>query len=122
MTTPAHYLTMQTLAPMVRTAGFDGEPAAEALAISWAESGGNVWAIALNTTPGLKSTMSLDLGLCQYNTYWNPHMTTAQAFDPQWSLNRMHDLHAHYGYRLWTVYNNGRYLTHLNKARTALEL
>jgi hypothetical protein len=118
--TATKYLSMTDIAPMITTAGFTGQAATEALATCWAESGGNIWAIALNTKPGLKSTLSLDLGLCQYNTYWNPRMTTQQAFDPQWSLTRMHDLWTHYGFRLWTAYNNGRYLAYTTHATSAL--
>jgi Lysozyme like domain len=94
--------------------------AATAIAICWAESGGNTLAVNINVANPLSpSYRSMDLGLCQFNTYWNPKFPIAQMFDPELSLKRMFELHDHYGFGLWTCYNNGRYEKYMVAATAA---
>jgi Lysozyme like domain len=118
----SNYITMTAAAYPVLRAGFTGESAITALAVCWAESGGNTLAVNINVSNPLSpSYRSLDLGLCQFNTYWNPGFTIPEALDPDRSLVRMHALYEHYGFRLWTSYNNGRYKPYLASATYAID-
>lgn len=103
-------------------AGFKGWYVVTVTAMLWVESRGNVWAIGLNASdPQSLAYLSLDLGLVQWNTYFNPDMTTQQAFDPDWSLVKMHAKTSG-GVRyldLWASHKSGAYKTYAHDALLA---
>lgn len=90
MTIPKVFLPMADVAEMVWTAGFRGDRAVTALAVVWAESGGNQYAVNINASnPTSKAYQSMDLGICQWNTYWHPRFKIPRHFDPLDSLKYM---------------------------------
>jgi hypothetical protein len=116
-----NFVPMSEIAPLIVRAGFTGVDAITALAVCWAESGGNTLAVNINVANPLSpSFRSMDLGLCQFNTYWNPKFPIADMFDPGKSVERMWQLHSHYGFRLWTVFHTGTYQRWIDSARNSL--
>lgn len=116
------FIPMQEIAQLVVNAGFVGWYVVTITSMLWVESRGNVWAVNLNSS-NLDSPayLSLDLGLVQWNTYFNPDMTTQQAFDPVWSLARMF-VKTNQGTRnldLWASHKSGAYRTYAHDALLA---
>lgn len=52
------------------------------VSIAMAESGGNPKARNVNHKPGKEDDGSVDRGLYQFNNYWNPEISDADAYDP----------------------------------------
>ena len=105
-----NYIPMQEVARIVVFQGARNQRAAEIVATCWAESGGNTLAINLNThNKASKAYLSLDLGLCQWNTYWHLSgaFSIAMMFDPAVSLRRMIDHSDRFGLTPWNAYKNG---------------
>lgn len=113
---------MRGIAQKVVAAGFKGWYVVTIVAMLWVESRGNVWAIGLNASdPSSPAYLSLDLGLVQWNTFYNPDMTTQQAFDPDWALARMYTK-TNGGVRaldLWSSHKSGAYRTYAHDALLA---
>lgn len=119
MSLPSHYLTMQEVTNLVVEAGFRYWYVVTVTSMLWVESRGNVWAVGLNATnPSSPAYLSLDLGLCQWNTYYHPEITPGQAFSPLWSLAKMYNLTSG-GVKnlgLWASYTSGAYRTYASDA------
>lgn len=117
-----NFITMQEIAQKVVNAGFKNWYVVTVTSMLWVESRGNVWAIGLNAQdPSSAAYLSLDLGLVQWNTYYNPDMTTQQAFDPDWALARMYAKTSG-GVRyldLWSSHKSGAYKTYAHDAYLA---
>lgn len=115
------FLDMDQISRLVLDAGFTGEAAATAVAIIWVESRGNVYAININDIPTSKAYLSMDVGLCQWNTYWHPDFPISSALDPRKSVERMF-AYSRGGTRfnLWMAYTGKYYLKYMDYARACL--
>lgn len=96
------------------------------VAVILAESGGNPDAInRVDYDESKPSYRSMDLGLLQFNTFWNPDMTPWEMFDPETAWNRAYDVitaHGGWGHdwTLWNAYKSGAYQKYLGRAREAV--
>lgn len=117
-----HLISIDEVARLVLGAGFKGWRVAVIVAIVWAESGGDVYAIGINDHDPLSvSYLSLDRGLCQWNSYWQPHMTNPKCFTPEVTLAEMCKMTVG-GFQslaLWNAFKSGAYLKHLPAANVA---
>lgn len=108
--------SMDEIAVLVRDAGFTGDNAVIAIAVIWAESGGNAWAVNINSTPG-KTYGSIDLGLVQWNSYWWPYITPAKAMDPVFAVKKFFEVTKGTNFLYWNAYVNKSYLRFMDYAR-----
>jgi Lysozyme like domain len=86
-----------------------------AVAIEWAEAGGDTEATHLN------GDGSIDRGLWQINNRFHPEVSAAQAFDAHASTDAAYRLS--FGGTVWTpwaVFNNGTYTRWIDSARAAV--
>ena len=107
------FLPMMEIAEYIKNAGFTGENAGIAIAVIWAESGGNAWAVNINSAPSKPTDGSLDLGLCQWNTYWFSNVKPHQAFDPQYSCNLMFLASKGSNFMYWNAFVNKYHVKYL---------
>jgi hypothetical protein len=111
MAVATNYLQMETVAQMLLDVGFTGDAAVVALAIIWGESGGNAWALNLNThDPDSPSYLSLDRGLVQWNDYWWPDFRTVDAMDPSKAVKKMFEVSNGTDFSPWNVYESHRFV------------
>lgn len=117
--------SMQSLAEACLVAGMPGWPAVTAVAVAWAESGGNAYAVNINDyDPNLPSYLSLDLGAWQTNTHWHPEITVAEALDP--SAQAFHVVRIArrspwmFVWTAWNTYNAGKHTQYMGSARLAV--
>lgn len=110
-------LTMQEVAQLVKAAGFSGENGVTAIAVIWAESGGNAWAVHVNNSPGKLTDGSLDLGLAQFNTYWLPLQRVGNLMTPEYSVNLMFSLSKGINFGFWSAFVHGYHLKYMDYAR-----
>lgn len=113
--------TMQEVGALLLSAGFIGENAVTALAVLWAESGGNAWAVNVNSAPGKPTDGSLDLGIAQFNTYWWPWQRANDLMKIEHSIPlfyRASKNGTYFGY--WNAYVNKYHLKFMDYARAAL--
>jgi hypothetical protein len=122
MTLKTMFLPMEDVARMVVKAGFRQERAVTALAVVWAESGGNQVAVNINTSnPDSKAYLSMDLGICQWNTYWHPRFRIPRHFDPLSSLKYMfYKSDRGRNFSLWMAYTSGAHEKFIPFARQTL--
>lgn len=68
----AKFITMEDAGRCLIDAGFTGWRVPTFIAIGWAESAGNAWAVNLvvQADPLAASHLSMDLGWLQLNNYW----------------------------------------------------
>lgn len=115
------FIDMDQIAKLVLDAGFTGEAAAIAVAIIWVESRGNVYAININDMPTSKAYLSMDVGLCQFNTYWHPDFPVSSALDPKKSVERMYALSkGGTRFHFWMAYTGKYYLKYMEFARACI--
>lgn len=118
--------SMFMLASAALGAGIPGWPAVTAVAIAWAESGGNAYAVNVNDhDPTLASFLSLDLGAWQTNTHWHPEISTRDALDP--ARQAVHvdriarvPMSWRYTWDAWNSYMMGKHVVYLPAAREAV--
>lgn len=109
---------------MTRDAGWMNQTnRAIAVAVCWAESRFNDQAINENKVvdpeTGEERVDSIDRGLMQINSKWQPQVSEACAFDPICNLVEAHKIYVGRGYRFtaWSAYNNGSYRDYLDEAK-----
>ena len=93
-------------------------------AIAVPESGRNAYAVNVNDSPDKPSHRSLDLGLFQINTFWNPTHAIADLLDPAYNTRVALQILAGAGgppkgYERWNAYKAGLHQPHLSEARAA---
>ena len=75
--------SMEAVARICLDAGLSPWQSVTAVAVAWAESGGNAYAVGINDgNPDNVAYLSADLGMWQTNTYWHPDIAASEAFDP----------------------------------------
>lgn len=117
--------SMADLGRALLDAGAPAWPAVTGVAVAWAESGGNAYAVGINDyDPTLASYLSLDLGAWQTNTHWHPEISTAEALDPARQAVHVVRLARRsqwlYVWSAWNTYNAGLHVKWLPAARVAV--
>ena len=117
-------LTMDEAAQLCLQANFAGWRCVEVVATIWAESRGNAYAINIvDHDPDAEAYLSLDVGLCQFNTYWHPGIPLSTSLDPPAALQVMYVLTAGGQpgpLKMWNAYKSGAYKQFLHDARVAV--
>lgn len=122
------FVAMRDLAGICLAAGLPASIAVIAVAVAWAESRGNLYAVNINENPGFASHLSTDLGAWQTNTFWHPEITSREAFDPERQIIhviRMAKKTGIYGYvsynwSAWNSYVNGYHKQFISLAEIAV--
>jgi hypothetical protein len=122
-----HKLVTGDVAKVAQQAGFEGEDLVTAVAIAYAESGGNPNAVGDQT---LAPERGPSIGLWQINigNKAHPEYASANLTDPQTNADAAFDVYQSAGnsFRPWSTFNprdgsNPRYLAFLTKARMDVE-
>lgn len=95
-------------------------------AIAMAESGRDGYAVNVNHSPGQPSHRSLDIGLFQINTFWNPNHTIRDLLGPVYNVRTaLAILRAAGGpgdgYNRWNTYRAGAHLPFLHECRESAQ-
>lgn len=112
--------SMEEVAVLCYDAGFTGEGLVIALSIIWAESGGNAWAVNINSTPGKPTDGSLDLGIAQFNTYWWLYQKANDLMHPEFAIPLMFRVTKGSKFIYWSSYVHGTYKVFLDYARAVV--
>lgn len=93
-------------------------------AVIWAESGGYAWARPIINKPGEPDHLSVDRGICQFNSYWWHHVADRIAYDPAFAIPTMVNAVRTDGWSLdlrwWNTFTSGAYQQHVPAARQAV--
>jgi hypothetical protein len=117
-------LTTHEVAELLVKAGGNGWTVVTMGAIAAAESGRNAYAVNVNDSPDKPSHRSLDLGLFQINTFFNPQHAIKDLLDPELNtrvaLQILKDAGGPpNGYNRWNAFKAGLHKPHLPEARAA---
>lgn len=121
--------SMQEIAALVLAHGLTPWQAVTAVAVGWAESGGNGYAININdANPASKAYLSLDLGVWQTNTFWHPEVSIWAALDPATQLPFVLNIarktgpygYVYYVWTAWATYNAGAHSKFISDAVRAV--
>ena len=92
-------------------AGFTRPSIVTAVAVAFAESGGDAANVTTGNYPGR------DRGLWQINSYWHPDVTDAQAFDPLGNAIAAFKIsNQGTNFKAWVAYTNGSYKAFVDRA------
>lgn len=114
-------LSMDEVGRLLLAAGFTRPNAVIGLSVIWAESGGNAWAVNVNSSPGKATDGSIDLGLCQFNSYWFPLITPAKAFDPPTAVQKFFDVSKGTNFGYWNAFVNQYHVKFLPWAQATID-
>ncbi len=117
-------LTSDEIAQLLIATGGTGWTVVTMGAIAAAESGRNAYAVNVNHSPEKPSHRSIDVGLFQINTFFNPRHAIKDLLDPRYNTRVALAVLADAGgpptgYRRWNVYKAGLHTAHLPEARAA---
>jgi hypothetical protein len=117
-------LTSDEVAELLVQAGAQGWTVVTMGAIAVPESGRNGYAINVNDAPEKPSHRSLDVGLFQINTFFNPKHAIRDLLDPTYNTRVALGILAGAGgppagYRRWNAFIAGLHTPHLPEARAA---
>ena len=103
-----------TIGKYASNAGFSGTDLATAVAICYAESGGNADSIG-------DLDLGISVGLWQINLAAHPEYTQDELLDPQTNANAAYAIYqaAGYSFSPWTTFNTGAYLKYLDQDSTS---
>lgn len=130
---PKNKVTMLQAGEALIEAGFTGWRVPTFIAIGWAESGGDTYALNLNVKPDKIDHLSLDIGLWQINDYWWPKYARAVTTDLFASAKAVHSMVGGDvgvikaatsgkqigGYWYWNTYKVGAHIPFLHDAVVA---
>ena len=123
---PGPLLTADEIAQIAWNTGHDDWNAINCVAVILAESGGYSWARpVVSHNPASPAYLSVDRGICQFNSYWFSHITDRVAYDPVRAIPAMVDFASEDGrwsldFSLWSAYSNESYVRYLGTARQAI--
>jgi hypothetical protein len=117
-------LTSDEIAELLIEAGGKGWTVVTMGAIAAAESGRNAYAINVNHSPEKASHRSIDVGLFQINSFFNPRHAIKDLLDPSYNTRVALAVLAGAGgpptgYRRWNAYTANMHTAHLSEARAA---
>lgn len=125
---PGPLLSADEIALIVWNTGHQDWNAINCVAVILAESGGYSWARPVVAHDPLSPAyLSVDRGICQFNSYWFSHVPDRVAYDPQLAIPAMVEFATEEGrwsldFSLWTAYANRAFTRHLGTARRAINL
>ena len=103
-------LSMSEVAQLCHTAGFRDANLLTSIAVIWAESRGNAWAININgSNPLSRAYGSIDIGLCQWNTYWWSIHKANDLMKPEYSVNLMFRVTKGQNFQYWNAWLYGHH-------------
>lgn len=114
--------SMDEVAILAHNAGFRSDGLITSIAVIWAESGGNAWAVNINSNPGKPTHGSMDLGLAQFNTYWWPAQKANDLMKPEYNVNLMFKASrngTYFGY--WSAFVYGYHKKYISFAQEAVK-
>ena len=111
---------------LAKNAGFAGDDLLTAVAIAYAESGGDPNARGDRTDPSDPNTAT-SYGLWQIHFTVHPetyHNNPAELFDPQTNAYAAYMIYVKSGnaFTDWTTYNKGTYIAFLDRAQTEVNV
>ena len=117
-------LTSDEVAELLIQAGGRGWTVVTMGGIVAAESGRNAYAINVNHSPDKPSHRSIDVGLYQINSFFNPQHAIEQLLDPVYNTRVALQVLAGAGgppkgYRRWNAFRAGLHVPHLAESRAA---
>lgn len=121
--------TMEAVARICLDAELTAWQAVTAVAVAWAESGGNAYAVGINDArPDNVAYLSVDLGMWQTNSYWHPDIAPPEAFDPVRQIEHVKRISrkvgrwgfVSYDWSLWNAYKAGMHTKFLSAAVVAV--
>jgi hypothetical protein len=116
--------TPDEIAQLLARAGAQGWTVVTMGAIAVAESGRNAYAVNVNHSPEKPSHRSIDVGLFQINTFFNPQHAIKDLLDPEYNVGVALRILASAGgppsgYARWNTYKAGAHTPYLTEARAA---
>jgi hypothetical protein len=117
-------LTSDQVAQLLIQCGAQGWTVVTMGSITVPESNRNAYAINVNDSPEKPSHRSIDVGLFQINTFWNPTHAVTDLLDPEYNTKVALQILAASGgppkgYARWNTYVAGVHTPHLPEARAA---
>jgi hypothetical protein len=117
-------VTSDEIAQLLVGAGAQGWTVVTMGAIAVPESGRNAYAVNVNHSPDKPSHRSIDVGLFQINTFYNPKQAIKDLLDPEYNVRAALQILASAGgppngYARWNTYKAGSHAPHLTEARAA---
>ena len=122
-------MTMPAVADLIRIDGrlWPYWSSITCLALCWAESGGDAFARPVVINESSPAHLSLDVGLMQMNTHWQPHHKLPDLLTPQYNVTAGVSLALFDGsppwspnWGWWSAHKNGSWKQHLGPARHAI--
>ena len=102
-----------TISSYASNAGFSGSDLAIAVAIAYAESGGDA-SIVGDQTLAPEAGPSYGLWQIDVGTRAHPEYADSDLLDPQTNANAAYEIWQNRGWTEWATYNNGKYLKFLD--------
>ena len=115
-----YQLSMDEVALLSYNAGFRATNLVTAIAVVWAESGGNAWAININSSPGKPTHGSIDIGLAQFNTYWWSTHKANDLMKPDYSMALMFKASRGNNFSFWSAFVHGMHRPYIPYAEAVV--
>jgi cell wall-associated NlpC family hydrolase len=115
-------LTFEAVADIEYRAGFRGDGLITAVAVIFAESGGDPSRVGHNSDAHVNPTgqNTIDRGLWQLNSYWHREVSDAAAYDADAASREAYRITGGgRDFKQWYGFTKGGYRTHLEEARRA---
>ena len=117
-------LTSDEVAELLVQEGAQGWTVVTMGGIAVPESGRDAYAVNVNHSPDKPSHRSIDVGLFQINTFFNPQHAISDLLDPSYNTRVALRILTGAGgppagYRRWNAFNAGLHKPHLPEARAA---
>lgn len=131
MTRTSHQHTMEEIAEFLRDDGrlWGYWGSINFLATMWGESGGNAFAMPVVVNPDSKAHLSIDVGICQINSYWQSHRydRLEELLDARTNVTVALDIafsNDEPAWRptliWWNIYKKAMHKVHVGQARRAI--
>lgn len=107
-----------TIADYARKAGFDGLDLVTAVAIAYAESGGNAQAYNPETAAGAPQGKG-SYGLWQIYLHAHPEFENVDLYDPQTNANAAYSIYetAGFSFHPWSTFKSGAFMSKIQIAQ-----
>jgi hypothetical protein len=117
-------VTADEIAQLLVRSGAKGWTVVTLGAIAVPESGRNAYAVNVNHSPEKPSHRSIDVGLFQINTFYNPQHAIKDLLDPEYNARVALQILASAGgppngYGRWNTYKAGSHTPYVTESRAA---